>query len=97
MALSEYYCPLCEDKLAQHNLPMELKYLAIVESALNPKARSRVGATGLWQFMYPTGKQYGLEVNTFVDERSDPIKSTEEAEQYLSELYNLFCILEMAQ
>lgn len=96
MALSEYYFPMFEEKLAQHNLPMELKYLAIVESALNPKARSRVGATGLWQFMYPTGKQYGLEVNTFVDERSDPIKSTEAAVQYLSELYNLFGNWELA-
>src|SRR5690554_2962099 len=96
MALSEYYFPLFEEKLAKHNLPMELKYLAIVESALNPKARSRVGATGLWQFMYPTGKQYGLDVNTFVDERSDPIKSTEAAVQYLSELYNLFGNWELA-
>ena len=75
---------------------MELKYLAIVESALNPKARSRVGATGLWQFMYPTGKQYGLDVNTFVDERSDPIKSTEAAAQYLSELYDLYGNWELA-
>lgn len=96
MALSEYYFPLFEEKLAKHNLPMELKYLAIVESALNPKARSRVGATGLWQFMYPTGKQYGLDVNTFVDERSDPIKSTEAAAQYLSELYDLYGNWELA-
>lgn len=96
MALSEYYFPMFEEKLAKYNLPMELKYLAIVESALNPKARSRVGATGLWQFMYPTGKQYGLDVNTFVDERSDPIKSTEAAARYLSELYDLFGNWELA-
>ena len=96
MALSEYYFPMFEEKLAKYDLPMELKYLAIVESALNPKARSRVGATGLWQFMYPTGKQYGLDVNTFVDERSDPIKSTEAAARYLSELYDLFGNWELA-
>src|SRR5690606_37303166 len=96
MSLSEYYFPMFEEKLAKYNLPMELKYLAIVESALNPKARSRVGATGLWQFMYPTGKQYGLDVNTFVDERSDPIKSTEAAARYLSELYDLFGNWELA-
>src|SRR5690554_333438 len=90
MALSEYYFPMFEEKLAQHNLPMELKYLAIVESALNPKARSRVGATGLWQFMYPTGKMYGLEVSSYVDERSDPIRSTEAACEYLKSLYNVF-------
>ena len=96
MALSEYYFPLFEEKLAKYDIPMELKYLAIVESALNPKARSRVGATGLWQFMYPTGKQYGLDVNTYVDERSDPIKSTEAAAKYLSELYELFGNWELA-
>lgn len=90
MALSEYYFPMFEESLAKYNVPLEMKYLAIVESALNPKARSRVGATGLWQFMYPTGKQYGLEVNSFVDERSDPLKSTDAAAKYLSELYDVF-------
>src|SRR5690606_341918 len=69
---------------------LEIKYLAIVESALNPKARSRVGATGLWQFMYPTGKQSNLEVNSYVDERYDPLKATEAACQYLSNLYGIF-------
>lgn len=90
MAVSEYYFPLFEEHLAKYNIPMELKYLAIVESALNPKAKSRVGASGLWQFMYPTGKQFNLEVNSYVDERHDPIKATEAACQYLSQLYEIF-------
>lgn len=90
MAISEYYFPMFEEHLAKYNIPLELKYLAVVESALNPRAKSRVGATGLWQFMYPTGKQYGLDVNSYVDERSDPIKATESACQYLSSLYNIF-------
>ncbi|VXC25266.1 Lytic transglycosylase [Flavobacterium sp. 9AF] len=90
MAISEYYFPMFEEHLAKYNVPLEIKYLAIVESALNPKAKSRVGATGLWQFMYPTGKQYDLEVNSFVDERYDPLKATEAACQYLSSLYQIF-------
>ncbi len=90
MAISEYYFPMFEEHLAKYNVPIEIKYLAIVESALNPRARSRVGAGGLWQFMYPTGKQYGLEVNSYVDERNDPLKATEAACQYLSSLYNIF-------
>jgi len=95
MALSEYYFPMFEEHLAKYNVPLEIKYLAIVESALNPKAKSRVGATGLWQFMYPTGKQYGLEVNSFVDERSDPLKATDAAAKYLSDLYAVFGNWEM--
>ncbi len=87
---SDQYFPLFEEVFDKHNLPLELKYLAVVESALDPKARSRAGATGLWQFMYGTGKNFGLDINSYVDERSDPIKSTEAAAQYLSYLYNLF-------
>lgn len=90
MAISEYYFPMFEERLAKYNVPIEIKYLAVIESALNPRAKSRVGATGLWQFMYPTGKQYNLEVNSYVDERSDPLKATEAACQYLSSLYNMF-------
>ena len=90
MAISEYYFPMFEEHLAKYNVPLEIKYLAIVESALNPKAKSRVGATGLWQFMYPTGKQFNLEVNSYVDERYDPLKATEAACQYLSSLYSIF-------
>ena len=90
MAISEYYFPMFEEYLAKYDVPMEIKYLAVIESALNPKAKSRVGATGLWQFMYPTGKQFNLEVNSYVDERCDPIKATEAACQYLSSLYNIF-------
>ncbi|NHN25556.1 LysM peptidoglycan-binding domain-containing protein [Flavobacterium jejuense] len=90
MAISEYYFPMFEEHLAKYDVPLEIKYLAIVESALNPRAKSRVGASGLWQFMYPTGKQFDLEVNSFVDERYDPLKATEAACQYLSSLYRIF-------
>ncbi len=79
-----------EAALDKYNLPLEIKYLAVVESALNPRARSRVGATGLWQFMYGTGKMYGLDVSSYVDDRRDPIKATEAACQYLSKLYEIF-------
>ncbi len=88
MALSQYYFPMFEEELDRHGLPLELKYLAIVESALNPRATSRVGAKGLWQFMFQTGKIFGLEVSSYVDERSDPILATEAAAKYLSRLYN---------
>lgn len=90
MGLSEYYFPMFEEQLAKNNVPLEVKYLAIVESALNPSARSRVGATGLWQFMYATGKQYNLEVTSYVDDRSDPLKSSEAASKFLKDLYNVF-------
>lgn len=90
LGLAPYYFPLFEEKLDKHNLPLELKYLPIVESALNPRARSRVGATGLWQFMFGTGKMYGLKVNSYVDERMDPIKSTEAACAYLAKLYGMY-------
>ncbi|WP_308991757.1 LysM peptidoglycan-binding domain-containing protein [Mariniflexile litorale] len=88
--LSAFYFPMFERELDNHDLPLEIKYLAIVESALKPRAKSRVGATGLWQFMYSTGKMYGLDVSSYVDERSDPIKSTEAAAKYLSKLYEIF-------
>ena len=90
MGLSNYYFPMFERELDNNDIPLEMKYLAIVESALKPRARSRVGATGLWQFMFATGKQYGLDVSSYVDERSDPIKSTKAAATYLSKLYQLF-------
>ena len=90
IALSAYYFPMFERELDSHDIPLEIKYLAIVESALKPRAKSRVGATGLWQFMYSTGKMYGLDVSSYVDERSDPIKSTEAASKYLSKLYEIF-------
>ena len=90
MNLSEYYFPLFEKELDAQNVPLEIKYLAIVESALNPLARSRVGATGLWQFMFQTGKLYGLELNSYVDDRSDPVKSTAAAARYLSDMYQIF-------
>ena len=90
MGLSQYYFPVFEEKLAKYNVPLEIKYLAIVESALNPRAVSKAGATGLWQFMYGTGKQYNLDINTFVDERSDLLKSTEAACQYMVNMYKIF-------
>lgn len=96
MAKSKYYFPLFEEKLAKYDIPLEIKYLAIVESALRPKARSRVGATGLWQFMYQTGKQYDLDVSSYVDERQDPFLATEAACQYLSDLYDIFSDWDLA-
>ena len=90
MSLSAFYFPMFEEELDRHNIPLELKYLAIVESALDPRARSRVGATGLWQFMFTTGKMFGLEVNSYVDERSDPIMATKAASLYLKSLYKTF-------
>jgi len=90
MAISEYYFPLFEDALAKQNVPLEIKYLAVVESSLNPKAVSRVGATGLWQFMYETGKQYNLRIDSYVDERSDPLKSSAAAAQYMTNMYTIF-------
>ena len=87
MALSDYYFPMFEEEMSRKGLPLEMKYLAIVESALDPRAESRVGATGLWQFMFSTGKMFGLDVNSYVDERSDPIKATEAAAKYLKSLH----------
>ncbi|RMG57943.1 MAG: LysM peptidoglycan-binding domain-containing protein, partial [Bacteroidetes bacterium] len=90
LGLAEVYFPIYEEYLDREGLPIELKYLSVVESALNPHARSRVGATGLWQFMLRTGQMYGLRVNSFVDERRDPYKSTEAAMRYLKSSYNEF-------
>src|SRR6187402_2973218 len=90
MAIAQYYFPLFEEALAKQNVPLEIKYLAVVESALNPKAVSRVGATGLWQFMYHTGKQYNLKIDSYVDDRSDPLKASEAAAQYMSNMYAIF-------
>ncbi len=90
MGRAKYYFPMFEEYLDKYDIPLELKYLAIVESALKPNARSRVGAKGLWQFMYATGAMYNLKVSSYVDERSDPIKATEAACKYLSKLYSIF-------
>lgn len=90
MAMSQLYFPMFEEQLDKYNLPLELKYLAICESALNPVAKSRSGAMGLWQFMYPTGKMFGLRVTSYVDERCDPYKSTVAACEYFQHLYGIF-------
>lgn len=90
LGASNFYMPIFEQALETYNLPLELKYLPVIESGLNPKAVSRVGATGLWQFMLTTAKNYGLEINSLLDERCDPIKSSYAAANYLSDLYRIF-------
>ena len=90
MGLSQLYYPMFEEVFDRHNIPLELKHLAVIESALNPIARSKCGATGLWQFMYPTGKMYGLNVTSYIDERSNVYKATEAAAEYLKSLYSMF-------
>lgn len=90
LGAQNFYMPTFEDALEAYGLPLELKYLPVIESALNPNAVSRVGATGLWQFMLSTGKRYGLEVNSLVDERRDPVRASYAAAHYLSDLYKIF-------
>lgn len=90
MARAKYYFPMFEAELDKYDIPLEIKYLAVVESALNPRAKSWVGATGIWQFMYQTGKQFGLNVSSYVDERQDPVRSAEAACKYLESLYKTF-------
>lgn len=90
MGISQFYFPMFEESLSAQNIPLEIKYLSVVESALNPRAVSRVGATGLWQFMYQTGKQYDLNINSYVDDRSDPLKASNAATQYMKNMYAIF-------
>ncbi len=90
LSACNFYMPIFEEALDTYGLPLELKYLPIIESALNPSAVSRAGACGLWQFMLNTGKMYGLESNSLVDERRDPIKATWAAARYLKEMYDIY-------
>ena len=90
LGLREYYFPIVEQTLDKYDLPLELRYLPIIESALNPIAVSKVGATGLWQFMYGTGKQYKLNITSFVDERRDPVAASEAAAKFLKDLYKIY-------
>jgi len=90
LGLSQIYFPLFEEQLDKYNMPLELKYLAVIESALNPTANSPMGAKGLWQFMYGTGKVYGLKVSSYVDDRFDPFKATIAACEHLSDLYDIY-------
>ncbi|MBG0857927.1 MAG: transglycosylase SLT domain-containing protein [Bacteroidales bacterium] len=90
LGLKDYYFPMIEDIFDSYGLPGELKYMAVIESALNPNAVSRVGATGLWQFMYSTGRFYGLIINSVVDERRDPVKATHAAAKYIKDLYDIY-------
>lgn len=90
MGMAQLYYPMFEEVLDKYNIPLELKHLAVIESALIPYARSRAGATGLWQFMYPTARMYGLNVTSYIDQRCDPYKATVAAAEYLKSLYDMF-------
>jgi membrane-bound lytic murein transglycosylase D len=90
LGLKDYYFPMIEDVFDSYGLPAELKYMAVIESALNPNAVSRMGATGMWQFMYSTGRMYGLTINSVVDERRDPLKATHAAARYIKDLYKIY-------
>ncbi len=90
LGIAEFYMPMIEAEIDKHNMPHELKYLPVIESALNPKAVSRAGAKGLWQFMFATGKLYGLKSNNYIDDRFDPLKATHAGLNYLRDLYNFF-------
>ena len=90
LSLGEYYFPIFEETLDRYGLPLELKYMAVIESHLNPRAESIYGAKGLWQFMYRTGLSYGLRVNSYIDERMDPVLSTDAACRYLKDAYAIF-------
>lgn len=90
LGLCSYYMPIFQETFDRYDLPEELRAMAIIESALNPRAESRVGAKGMWQFMYGTAKQYGLHIDSFVDERMDPVKSADAAARYLRDAYDIF-------
>ena len=90
LALSEYYMPIFEETFRRYDLPLELKYVAIIESAMNPRAESRVGAKGIWQFMYRTGLSYGLKIDSYIDERMDPFASADAAARYFKDAYRIF-------
>ena len=96
LGISEFYMPMIETEIDRLGLPHELRYLPVIESAMNPKAVSRMGAKGLWQFMFPTAKQYGLKSNNYIDERFDPLKATRAALTYLKDLYDMFGNWELA-
>ena len=90
LGLMNYYFPMIEDIFDSYGLPAELKYMAVIESALNPNAVSRAGATGLWQFMFSTGRMYGLNINSLVDDRRDPVRATHAAAKYIKDLYKIY-------